>query len=64
MKHARIETNKFWGFDDAKWVLVLNDDKVNEGYFFKETGTLNYPANTKAELKWVYARGIVKEDKL
>ena len=64
MINAKIETNKFWGFDDAKWVLVLNEDKVNEGYCFKETGTLNYAANTKRELKWVYARGIIKEDEL
>ena len=60
MKNARIETNEFWGFDDAKWVLVLNDDKVNEGYYFKQTLTLNYPAKTKKELKWVYSKGLIK----
>ena len=64
MKYARIETNVFWQFDDTKWVLVLNDDKVNEGYCFKETGSINYPANTKRELKWVHSRGIIKETEL
>lgn len=58
---AGIETNDWWQYDDAKWVLVLNDDYVEQGYVFKETKTTMWADLTISRLVEIYNNGIIKQ---
>jgi len=57
---ATIESNAFYGYGDAKWVLVLNDKYVDNEYLFKKTKTITYPAMTIGECIGIYLGGIEK----
>ena len=66
MINAKICKNEYdledWQLYDAKWVLVLNEDKVKEGFCFKETGTIMWAGRTKKDLIEIYSKGIVQEN--
>jgi hypothetical protein len=57
---AKIESNDFYGYGDAKWVLVLNDKYIDDEYVFRKTKTITYPAMTIAECASIYLGGIEK----
>lgn len=59
-KIATIETNDWWQYDDANWVLILNDELIEEGYVFKETQTTMWADLTIKRLTEIYKNGIIK----
>jgi len=58
---ATIQSNDFYGYDDAKWVLVLNDKYVDNEYLFSKTKTITFPAMTIGECIGIYLGGIEKQ---
>ena len=53
---AVIDSNEYWQFEDAKYVLNI----VAKGLVFKQTGTYNYPAKTISECLSIYNKGFKK----
>jgi len=58
---ATIQSNDFYGYDEAKWVLVLNDEYVDKEYLFSKTNTITFPAMTIGECIGIYLGGIQKQ---
>jgi hypothetical protein len=54
---AVIESNDFWQFNEAKYVIKI----VAKNLVFKQTGTSNYPTQTIRECLWIYNRGLEKQ---
>ena len=57
---AKIESNDFYGYDNAKWVLVLSSELEND-FYFKKTKTITYPALTIGECIGIYLGGIERK---
>ena len=57
---ATIESNDFYGYEEAKWVLVLNDEYVDNQQVFSKTKTITFPAMTIGECIGIYLGGIEK----
>ena len=51
---AVIESNDFWQFNEAKYVINI----IAKNLIFKQTGTSNYSAKTIKECLWIYNRGL------
>jgi len=58
---ATIQSNDFYGYEEAKWVLVLNDEFVDNQQVFSKTKTITFPAMTIAECIGIYLGGIQKQ---
>lgn len=56
---ATIKSGYDFGFDE-KYVLVLNEEYVKQGYVFKDIYTITWNADTIQECIDYYLEGIVK----
>jgi len=55
---ATIQSNDFYGYEEAKWVLVLNDEHIDNQQVFSKTKTITFPAMTIGECIGIYLGGI------